>query len=104
MKRAKVLMIGAAIVAAGAVPAIAQAGSPASDDDATEVAIAGTDLDRASAAAIDHLGGGKVTGTEVRDEESYYEVEVTLESGEQVDVQLDQSFKVVGTGEDRSED
>ena len=30
------------------------------------------------------------------DEESYYEVEVTLDDGTQVDVQLDQSFKVVG--------
>ncbi len=40
----------------------------------------------------------------MRDEESYYEVEVTLESGEQVDVQLDESFQVVGTDEDRSED
>jgi hypothetical protein len=103
MKRTKLLLIGAA-VAAVAVPAIAQAGSPASDDDATEIAIAGNDLDRASAAAIDHVGGGRVTGTEVRDEESYYEVEVTLESGEQVDVQLDESFNVVGTEEDRSED
>ena len=103
MKRTKLLLIGAA-AAAAAVPAIAQAGSPASDDGATEVAIAGTDLDRASAAAIDHLGGGKVTGTEVRDEESYYEVEVTLESGEQVDVQLDEGFNVVGNEEDRSED
>ncbi len=56
------------------------------------------------AAAIDHLGGGRVTGTEVRDEESYYEVEVTLKSGEQVDVQLDEGFNVVGTEGDRSED
>ena len=40
----------------------------------------------------------------MRDEESYYEVEVTLEGGEQVDVQLNESFQVVGTDEDRSED
>ena len=104
MKRTKLLLIGAAVAAAAAVPAIAQAGNPSSDDNETDVAITGTNLNRASAAAIDHLGGGRVTGTEVRDEESYYEVEVTLESGEQVDVQLDESFKVVGTGEDRSED
>ena len=30
-------------------------------------------------------------------EESYYEVEVTLEDGSEVDVQLDQSFSVVGS-------
>ena len=39
---------------------------------------------------------GAVTGTEVEDEESYYEVEVTLDDGTQVDVQLDESFAVVG--------
>ena len=58
----------------------------------------------ASAAAIDHVGEGKIAGTEVRDEESYYEVEVTLESGEQVDVQFNERFQVVGTDEDRLED
>jgi hypothetical protein len=41
-------------------------------------------------------GGGRVTGTEVGDEESYYEVEVTLGDGTQIDVQLDRSFRVVG--------
>jgi len=38
-----------------------------------------------------------VTETEVGDEEScYYEVEVTLDDGSQVDVQLDEGFNVVG--------
>jgi len=36
-----------------------------------------------------------VTDTEVGDEDSYYEVEVTLGDGSQVDVQLDKAFKVV---------
>jgi hypothetical protein len=40
-------------------------------------------------------GGGTVTGTEVGDEESYYQVEVTLAGGRQVDVQLDEGFNVV---------
>ena len=40
-------------------------------------------------------GGGTVTATEVGDEESLYEVEVTLADGSQVDVQLDQNFAVV---------
>ena len=34
------------------------------------------------------------------DEESYYEVEVTLADGRQVDVQLDRSFTVVGSKQD----
>jgi hypothetical protein len=36
-----------------------------------------------------------VTDTEVGDEESYYEVEVTRDDGSQVDVQLDRDFNVV---------
>ena len=60
-----------------------------------DVAISGDALDRASAAALDYVGQGRVTGSEVGDEESYYEIEVTLDDGSQVDVQLDESFNVV---------
>jgi uncharacterized membrane protein YkoI len=59
--------------------------------------IVGTDLERASKVALDYMGGGRVTGTEIGDEESYYEIEVTGHDGIQVDVQLDKSFDVVGT-------
>ena len=47
-----------------------------------------------------------MTETEVGDEESYYEVEVTLDDGSQVDVQLDEDFNVVGdeADDDSSED
>ena len=41
-----------------------------------------------------------MTETEVNDEDSYYEVEVTLDDGSQVDVQLDRSFNVVGSKAD----
>ena len=61
-----------------------------------EVAITGSALTSASEAALAHAKAGSVTETEINDEESYYEVEVTLPSGNQVDVQLDQNFKVVG--------
>jgi uncharacterized membrane protein YkoI len=67
----------------------------AADDVATERAITGDELDKASVAALAHTGGGVVTGTEVDDEESFYEVEVTTDEGRQVDVQLDRGFKVV---------
>jgi uncharacterized membrane protein YkoI len=70
------------------------------DDDRTERAINGSALERASAAALSHLGGGRVTDTEVGDEESYYEVEVTLADGRQVDVQLDEDFNVVSADDD----
>ena len=62
--------------------------------------ITGAALDQATAAALAHTGGGRVTETEVGDEESLYEVEVTLADGSQVDVQLDESFEVVGSEDD----
>ena len=46
---------------------------------------------KASQAALAFTGGGTVTGTEVGDEESLYEVEVTLADGSQTDVQLDET-------------
>jgi uncharacterized membrane protein YkoI len=66
--------------------------------------ITGIELDRASRAALEHTGEGTVTETEVGDEESYYEVEVTLEDGTQVDVQLDEAFEVVGSETDGTDE
>lgn len=94
---ATALVLGAGAVSGGA--AVAAGG----DDDATETPITGSALDSAAAAALKHTGGGKVSGTEVGDEESYYEVEVTLDGGRQVDVQLDKSFNVVSSEGDREE-
>jgi len=102
-RRSKLIVAGIGIfgfVAAGTGIAIAGG----NDDDATETPIRGADLERASAAALAHTGGGQVTGTEVDDEESYYEVEVTLTDGTQVDVQLDASFAVVGDKVDDEDD
>ena len=74
------------------------------DDDASERPIPTADLEQAEKAALEETGGGTVTGTEVDDEESKYEVEVTLDDGTQVDVQLDADFAVVGTDADGSND
>jgi uncharacterized membrane protein YkoI len=95
--RTKLLIVGGgaiAVAAAGTGAAIAAGG-----DDA-EAPITGDALERASAAALAHTGGGRVTETEVGDEESTYEVEVTLDDGTQVDVQLDDDFRVVGQEQD----
>lgn len=62
----------------------------------SEIAITGDALTQASAAALDYLGGGRVTDTEVGDEEGYYEVEVTFDDGREVDVHLDEKFIVLG--------
>ena len=66
--------------------------------------ITGEALDKASAAALAHVGEGRVTGTEVGDEEGYYEIEITLDNGHQVDVHLNEKFEVLGQEADGSED
>jgi uncharacterized membrane protein YkoI len=90
----------AALVAAGIAAGTGFVVAAGGDDDDTETPITGDDLRRATAAALAHTGGGEVTGTEVGDEESRYEVEVTLDDGRQVDVQLDARFHVVGSAAD----
>jgi len=97
---ALVLASAAALTAAGVGGAYAIADA---DDDGPERAIPTAKLDRAERAALEETGGGTVTETEVGDEESKYEVEVTLDDGTQVDVQLNAAFEVVGTESDGNE-
>jgi uncharacterized membrane protein YkoI len=99
-------LITGTVIAALAVGGVAIAGAAGGDDDdGGERPIAGNALDPASAAALGHTGGGRVTETETGDEESFYEVEVTRDDGSQVDVQLDRDFRVVGSegDDDRGE-
>jgi hypothetical protein len=97
----KAAVIAALVVGIGAAVGGGTALAAGGDDDATDTPITGSALAQAKAAALAHTGQGEVTGTEVGDEESYYEVEVTLDNGNQVDVQLDKSFNVVGSEGDR---
>lgn len=100
-KRTSVLLGSAVVLAlSGAGAAIATS----ADDDANERPITGPAREKAERAALASTGGGSVTGTEVGDEESRYEVEVTLEDGSRVDVQLDESFAVVGSEGDREDE
>ena len=88
---------------AGAALAVGVAGGSvavASGSDDNEAPITGAALERATQVALDHLGDGRVTETEVGDEDSYYEVEVTLSDGRQVDVQLDEQFNVLSAHDD----
>jgi uncharacterized membrane protein YkoI len=102
MNRTRTLFAAAAavVVTAGAA-GVGIAVAAGSDDG--EAPITGPALERASAVALEHTGGGRVTDTEVGDEDSYYEVEVTLDDGRQVDVQLDEDFRVVGAAPDVDE-
>ena len=85
-----------------AVAGTGLAGAGSSGD--SEAPISGAALTAASRAALVHTGGGTVSDTEVGDEESLYEVEVTFEDGSQVDVQLDEGFKVLGSKADHEDD
>ncbi|MFJ9390876.1 PepSY domain-containing protein [Nocardioides sp. NPDC101246] len=99
-KRIAVVIAAAAVVTAGTVGA---ARALSGDDDTHEQPIPAAELDQAEQAALAETGGGTVTATEVDDEESKYEVEVTLDDGSQVDVQVDENFQVVGAeGDDGS--
>ena len=101
MDKLKGVAIAIAAVAALAVGGTAIAGAAGGgDDDATDKAISGQALDRASAAALAQTGGGRVTETEMGDEEGAYEVEVTRADGSQVDVHLDKEFQVLNSGSD----
>lgn len=100
-------LLGAAFMAAMALqgtPVLAQTSTEADDDvgstEGPDVPITGNALEKASAAALEYIGEGQVTGTEVGDEEGYYEVEITRHDGRQVDVHLDEAFNVLGHEDD----
>ena len=100
-RKRKIMLVAVTAAAALAVGGTAVAGTA---DNESEEPIRGEALDRASQVAIDKVGGGRVTDTEVGDEESLYEVEVTRGDGSQVDVQLDEGFNVVGSEADDERD
>jgi len=91
-KRKKLILgavIGVAVLGVGAGVGIA-----ASGDDQP---LTGSAEERATAAALDHVGEGTVVETEVGDGGAAYEVEIEKEDGTQVEVQLDENFNVTGS-------
>jgi hypothetical protein len=95
-KRTKLTAV--AIAGLGVIGLGAGVGVAASGDD--DKPLRGQDYDRASAAAIEHVGGGTVIETEVGDDGAAYGVEIRLDDGSVVEVQLDQNFTVTGTEAD----
>ena len=93
-KRSKVLIVGSSALVLAAAGAGVALGS-GSGDDGNGQPIKGSALDHASAVALDATGGGEVNATEVRDEEGYYEIEVSTPHGGQVDVHLDRNFNLI---------
>lgn len=95
-RRTRWILGGAlAALAIGGGASFAVAGS--ADD---ERPITGQALQQASGAALAATGGGRVSETEVGDEDAYYEVEVTLDDGRQVDVHLNRDFTVASQAPD----
>jgi uncharacterized membrane protein YkoI len=83
-------VLGAAVIVGGAGTGLAAA---TGDDDKP---LTGTTRDRAVAAALEATGGGRVTETEVGDDGAASSVEVRLDDGRQVEVNLDRNFRVTG--------
>lgn len=81
--------IALAVIGGGTGIAIAGAG----DDDRP---LTGSDLERATAAALAQTGGGTVVETEVGDDGAAYGVEIRLDDGRVVEVELDANFEVIG--------
>ena len=103
----KVLITVAALAAlalGGSALAGAASGGDSEAGDKSE-AIAGDAKARAEKAALAATGGGKVNESELDNENgATYEVEVTKPDGSQVDVRLDDSFKVVVVEADGEQD
>jgi len=91
----KKILIGAALTVVFAGIGAGFANAADSGDDSSDVAISGTALDEASKAALAETGGGTVVDSEVED--NVYEVEVNLDNGTQVEVELDQNYAVVSS-------
>ncbi|HEX7247549.1 MAG TPA: hypothetical protein VF351_05545 [Actinomycetota bacterium] len=93
--RTKVMVVaGAAALVAGAIATVSVAtggGDPS---------LTGSVLGRATEAALRHTGGVSVVESEAGEGSAAYEVAVLLEDGRVVEVQLDDDFRVTGSGVD----
>jgi uncharacterized membrane protein YkoI len=89
-----------AAVAAGMLLAGAGVAYATGSGEDASVQAGGANIEKARSVALEQVNG-RVTGTEVGDEEGYYEVEITRDDGSQVDVHLDKNFNVLGTPADR---
>ena len=87
------LVVG--MVAGGAGLAVAAAG-----DGDHDRPLAGSDLEQATTAALEHTGGGVVIDSEVGDDGAAYSVEIRLDDGRVVEVNLDDRFRLIGSQQD----
>ena len=97
MTRSRKLLIGGAVVAALGAGGVGIAQAVGGDDEQAT----GPDADRAKAAAVESLGGGRAVSVEREDEgASAWEVEVRRADGSVVDVDLTSELKRAATERD----
>ncbi len=92
----KLVLAGTLVLALSGLTAGIALATGGDDGSSEEPALSGSALEKASAAALAHTGGGTVTETETGDGGAAFGVEIRLDDGRQVEVSLDENFKVVG--------
>jgi hypothetical protein len=92
VSRKLLVIVAIALVAAAVSGGIAIAAGVGDDDKP----LTGASLQKATAAALAHTGGGTVVESEVGDDGAAYDVEVRRPDGKIVEVQLDSSYGVIG--------
>ena len=99
----KTLLIAAAIAMLVLVGAGVAYATGSGDEDSSEQQqqATGPGIEKAKSVALEHTNGGRVSGTEIGDEEGYYEVEIIRDDGSQVEIHLDRGFNVLSTPADR---
>jgi len=96
------IKIGAVIVVLAALAGGGVAWGTAGDDDEN---VTGPAADRARAAALAHVGDGRVVGVEREAEGgAVWEVEITRSDGSTVEVALDANYDVVGSSAEEDAD
>jgi hypothetical protein len=98
-KRMAIILGGAGVAAVAILGGVTAAGMGGDDDEP----LTGEPYDKAVDAALAHTGEGDVIETEGGDDGAAYGVEVRLNDGTVVEVELDSDFKVIGTEVDDDE-
>lgn len=93
MQRKTKWWLAGGVVAIALIAGGTSIGLAASRDDKP---LTGSTRDKAVANALDETRGGTVTETEVGDDGTAYSVEIRLQDGREVEVNLDRDFKVIG--------
>ena len=96
MSRKLLVIVAIALVVAAVSGGIAIAAGVGDSDKP----LTGASLQKATAAALAHTGGGTVVESEVGDDGAAYDVEVRRPDGKIVEVELNSSYGVIGSDTD----